>query len=223
MRDLEAIREHFGLEQVSLVGWSYLGGVVARYAMDDPARVQRLVLVCPDSPRRHPYREESELLARKAASRIDPTSLARLNEMRQAGLEAKDPVTYCREAWKVFLMGRVGDPAVVSRLRFDFCASPNETPSNFLEWWGRMDRSLGDWDWRPRLGSLKMPVLVIHGSEDSIPEGSSREWAASLRNARLLIIPGVGHFPWLERPDIFFPAVEHFLSGDWPEGAKAAR
>ena len=36
VRDLEAVRSYFGLEKVSLIGWSYFGAVVARYAMEYP-------------------------------------------------------------------------------------------------------------------------------------------------------------------------------------------
>jgi pimeloyl-ACP methyl ester carboxylesterase len=49
----------------------------------------------------------------------------------------------------------------------------------------------------------------------------SREWVAGNPNARLLVIDNVGHFPHVEKPDIYFPAVEKFLSGGWPEGAVA--
>src|SRR5947199_7955995 len=42
MDDLEAVRRHFGFEQVSLLGWSYLGGVTALYAAEHPGRVKRL-------------------------------------------------------------------------------------------------------------------------------------------------------------------------------------
>ncbi len=35
--------------------------------------------------------------------------------------------------------------------------------------------------------------------------------------ARLLKIPDSGHLPFVEQPDIFYPAVEQFLNGEWPE------
>jgi pimeloyl-ACP methyl ester carboxylesterase len=30
------------------------------------------------------------------------------------------------------------------------------------------------------------------------------------------VIDDAGHFPFLERPDVFFQAVETFLRGSWP-------
>jgi proline iminopeptidase len=68
---------------------------------------------------------------------------------------------------------------------------------------------------------LATPRLVIQGEKDFIPMNGSREWVAGNPNARLLVIPAVGHFPHVEAPETFFPAVETFLRGGWPEGAVA--
>ena len=70
------------------------------------------------------------------------------------------------------------------------------------------------------MAALKAPVLIIHGEADYLPLGGSRSWAAAMPNARLLVIPGAGHLPQGERPDIFFPAVETFLKGGWPADAR---
>ena len=61
---------------------------------------------------------------------------------------------------------------------------------------------------------------MIHGLEDLIPVEGAREWATSILQARLLCIPGVGHLPHLEAPEVFFPAINRFLTGEWPEEAE---
>jgi proline iminopeptidase len=80
---------------------------------------------------------------------------------------------------------------------------------------------MGDWDYRSQAAALTVPRLVIQGEKDFIPMAGSREWVAGNPHARLLVIDNVGHFPHVEKPDIYFPAVEKFLSGGWPEGAVA--
>jgi pimeloyl-ACP methyl ester carboxylesterase len=52
---------------------------------------------------------------------------------------------------------------------------------------------------------------------------ASQDWAATLQNARLLVMDGVGHFPWLDAPDRFFAATDQFLQGHWPMGVESAR
>lgn len=49
---------------------------------------------------------------------------------------------------------------------------------------------------------------------------SAREWAAALPDARLLLLQGVGHFPYLEAPEAFFAAVDAFVGGAWPRDAQ---
>jgi hypothetical protein len=36
----------------------------------------------------------------------------------------------------------------------------------------------------------------------------------------LLVIEQSGHFPFVERPDVFFPAATAFLKGEWPPAAR---
>jgi len=47
----------------------------------------------------------------------------------------------------------------------------------------------------------------------------AEEWVEILPNARLLRIPASGHVPFVEQPELFYSAVEHFLNGEWPEGS----
>jgi proline-specific peptidase len=222
--DLEAIRQHFGLEQMLFIGWSYNGGVAALYAMRHPERLKRLILMCSIGPRSDAPYDDPEARKRKAEARIDPAGLKRLEEMRQAGLDIKDPVNYCREYNRVYRPRQMGRPETLSRMRSDSCIYPNAWPNNASEHW-RKHFPPDSWkrDWRPQLASVKVPTLVIHGMEDLIPLEASREWAAALPNARLLVIPGVGHFPHLESPEVFFPAVDQFLKGEWPEGAEVVK
>jgi pimeloyl-ACP methyl ester carboxylesterase len=45
----------------------------------------------------------------------------------------------------------------------------------------------------------------------------AEEWVEILPNARLFKISDSGHLPFVEQPEIFYPAVEQFLNGEWPE------
>ena len=47
---------------------------------------------------------------------------------------------------------------------------------------------------RPRLQELRMPTLVLHGTEDPLfPYGHAQALAREIHGARLLPLPGVGH------------------------------
>jgi pimeloyl-ACP methyl ester carboxylesterase len=72
--------------------------------------------------------------------------------------------------------------------------------------------SYGDWDLRAKLRTLHVPTLVVHGEAEAIPMDLVEEWVASLPDAKLVRVPNAAHFAYAERPDIVWPAVEHFLS-----------
>jgi proline iminopeptidase len=224
VRDLEAVRLYFGLEQMSIIGWSYMGGMSALYAADHPRCVKRLVLMCAIAPRRNAPYDDPEATARKAEGRMDPAAAKRLEQMREGGLDTSDPEAFCRESQKANLPRQMGRPEALARMRSDPCAFPNEWLHNQAEHTRKHVPSASlEWDWRQRVASVQAPTLVIHGQEDLIPLEASREWANALPHARILVIPGSGHFPHLEAPNVYFPAVERFLSGEWPEEAEVAR
>jgi proline iminopeptidase len=100
---------------------------------------------------------------------------------------------------------------------------PNLDPDESALVRARTLHGLGAWDWRPLLGRLQVPVLLIHGRENPIPIEASMEYAMRLPQGRLLVLDESGHFPWLERPVLFFVALNAFLDGTWPEGAQVLR
>jgi pimeloyl-ACP methyl ester carboxylesterase len=64
-----------------------------------------------------------------------------------------------------------------------------------------------------RLDEITQPALVVHGDADAmIPLDLGEELAAELPNSRLVVLPGVGHVPHRETPDVFCALVEDFLA-----------
>ena len=214
--DLEAVRKHFGLERMMLLGWSHYGMMTGVYTIRHPDRVSRLVQMTPGTPRRTPYLEEGMKTMRE---RADAAGVARLEERKKAGEFTGKPDALCREDRRVSLAAFVADPRDVEKLELDSCRFVNEQGEAQEKWWGALFGSMGDWDYRREAAALSVPRLVVHGEKDFIPFGGSREWVSGNPNARLLVIPNVGHFPHVEAPETFFPAIETFLSGGWPEGA----
>jgi pimeloyl-ACP methyl ester carboxylesterase len=206
--DLEAVRAHLGLERVAVLGWSYNAGIAACYALTRTVRVSHLVLVAPIAPRSDFAIDPSPPPA--------PHLLARLDQLRADGLEARDPAAYCREWRKVYVPVLMGDPDRFERLVADPCACANEWPDHVTRALAHVFLDLGIYDWGDALRALHTPTLVVHGERDQIPIESAEAWVDALPAARLLSLPEVGHFPWAEEPDAFFAAVADFLDGSWP-------
>jgi proline iminopeptidase len=71
-------------------------------------------------------------------------------------------------------------------------------------------RELPRYDLRERVAGLAVPTLLVAGGED--PYRADLEWLAGrLPRSRLVVLPGVGHLPFLEEPEAFRAAVDRFL------------
>ena len=80
-------------------------------------------------------------------------------------------------------------------------------------------RVLGE-NWRDALPSVKAPALLIYGENDQdVPLAVAHAAIEALPDgAELVVLPGAGHFPFLDATDAFVEAVSSFLL---PAGARA--
>jgi 3-oxoadipate enol-lactonase len=76
-----------------------------------------------------------------------------------------------------------------------------------------------NYDFVPQLPSVRVPVLVVCGSEDAgTPASENRRLAGLVPGARYEDIPGMRHFPNVEAPEVF----NRIMTG-WLESHKHAR
>ncbi len=186
--DLLALVQHLGGPAI-LVGNSMSAGPAAWAAAENPALVRALVLLGP--------------FVRNA-----PTSLVG------------------RIAFRLALLRPWGRAAWVSYYRRLYPARP---PADLPEHQARIRLSLRRSDhWRrfvattrtshapaqARLGEVQAPTLVVMGSRDpDFPDPAAEaEWMADRLRARVLMVPGAGHYPQAEFPEVVGPAVLAFLS-----------
>lgn len=212
VEDIEALRRHFTIDKVNLIGHSYMGVTVALYAMKHPGHTGRVVQIGSMAPHpamaypvhlTNPDRTLAEVMAK----------IAQLQEERQS-LDTKQ---FCRKFWSMLCEIYVANPADARKLHWDPCDLTNE--SNFLkQWTEHVLPSLQNLNLTPQdFARAQAPVLVIHGRKDrSSPYGAGRDWALSLPNARLVTLDEAAHVPWIEYPDQFRSVLETFLSGGWP-------
>jgi proline iminopeptidase len=78
-------------------------------------------------------------------------------------------------------------------------------------WRGQRESKRFPFDLTGQLKQVKAPPLIVVGDDDITPPESAKRLHLCLPNSKLLVIEKAGHFPWLERPDIFFQDVPEFL------------
>jgi pimeloyl-ACP methyl ester carboxylesterase len=210
VEEFEAVRRFVDAEKVAVLGWSMHGVTAARYAARYPGRVTRLVMMCPGYIRSEAPYLDMEALRQKATGRIDPAALQRLEDLKQQGFDTAQPEAYCKEHQRTYVVRQMGRPEALADMKSNPCERENEWPRNTIAFFEKLGFP-GAYDWRQVAASVRAPTLVIHGSEDLIPSGSSAEWAETIPNAELVVIEGAGHYPHLEAPESFFAAVDRFL------------
>jgi proline iminopeptidase len=209
--DLDDLRLHFGLARVSLVAHSFGPLLAASYALAHPTAVHRMVFFGPVSPRRDSMWVR---MGRTLRSRLDSAQVERAAVLsRQRADSTADVVAACREYWDIYLLPRLAEPARTrTLLKLDLCASSVAAMLYSTRITGRVVLgSFGNWDLREQLRRLDVPTLVIHGEEDAIPMDMVEEWAAFLPHGELMRVSRAAHFPYVERAEIVWPAVERFL------------
>jgi proline iminopeptidase len=203
VEDLGAVITEFGLEPLSIVGYSWGAMLALLYTIEqrkNPHLVPpaRLALISP-APLTVEYRRafEAEFNRRQQ----NPEIQKKREELATSGLRERDPAAYRQRGFELGVAGYFADPSKARDL----------TPFRVV---GKVQQSvwesLGNFDLIRDLEGIKTPSIVIHGRDDPIPLASSVEAARAI-GANLVVLDACGHVPYVEQPRHLFSALDTFL------------
>jgi pimeloyl-ACP methyl ester carboxylesterase len=202
--DVEALRQHLGLDQVDLLAHSAGTNLAVLYAARYPERVRKLALITPS----------------QWAVGIDITTAAR----REIALLSRDEswFTAAFAAMEAIWAGQEGDDSWRAVAPFFYGKWDAVAQAHMAASEGKQNEDAaaaygaeGAYDpaaTRAALAAFGGPVLLLAGEIDlnSIP-GAVAEYAGLFADAELVVQPGAGHYPWLADGDQFVAAVADFL------------
>jgi proline iminopeptidase len=196
--DLEELRQQWGIEQLTLAGYSWGGLLALLYALEHSDRVGRLALISPAPV----WREARQEFERRFQERnLRPELQQERAALRESGLREQDPVRYARRLFELSVAPYFFDPSRAREL----------TPFRII---GRTQQevweSLGDFDLRSDLASLAVSTILLHGQDDPIPLETAETLAGLLR-AELHPLPRCGHVPYVEAAEQFVSLLDSFL------------
>ena len=204
--DVEVLREHLGVEQLDLLGFSHGGCVAISYAAAHPAHVRRLLLVDTLAV----WGEEAEAAMQRGveARSGEPwfADAAKAIEEEQAGefASAAELIANLRRQIPLYFHRWEGNEQAGRELAADFAEAKPLHYFNTVEF--------PTIDLRDELRSIEAPTLVVVGDDDFIcgpvcADAIVRE----LSNAQLVTIRDSGHPVYLEQPEAFRAALTDFL------------
>ena len=189
--DVIAVLDAFELDRAWAVGHSWGGHLALHLALSSPERLLGLVLVDPLGAYSDVFADHDRVLRGRLTTE-QMALIQRVEDRRRAG-----------EATEEDLLER-----------FDLIwphwfAKPEEAPPHGFEHVGvqcsrdtnaSISHHYEAGTLAGHLPAVRLPALFVHGELDALPVRASTETAALIPGARVEILPGLGHFPWLERP-----------------------
>jgi 3-oxoadipate enol-lactonase len=184
LADLITVFDHYGLDCAAIAGCSQGGASALGLALEQPARVSALVLLCPGVPG-YPWAEqpdEDEAEYERALQAGDVDGMAGILQRVWA---AAGPT-----------------PAVMEQLRSGARA---EISSGGLQ---QRDPPVFD-----RLGEISVPTSLLVGEADYPPLiEANLQAAARIPGCQLTLVPGLDHLPPLRAPDVVLRTIRSTLS-----------
>jgi len=188
------------IDRAAFCGISLGGALALGYALDHPERVERLVLVGSYGLQpQAPAHALSYFLVRTPGLSLGDALLRRSPRLLRWALRQI-----------VRRPGSLTDDLVAQ------VAAAMTNPNAQAAWRqfqeSEIQRGGLTTDFSARLGTLRVPTLLIHGSADvGVPVDAARQAARRIPNAELLVFEGAGHWTQRDEPGRFNYALASFL------------
>ncbi len=208
--DLEALRQHLGLNRIVLMGHAHGGLIAMKYALKYPAHLAHLILIDCVLLRNleDDVRRVNENLQRHPR-RKDPsweTALAKFKDEYEA--RTVEALRENLQATAILYFNFYG-----AQQRAAFEKAINEAKlsiGNFNEF---VQRELLHYDLNGQESRLATPTLLLYGLYDPyFIRASARRLHFAIRNSKLELFERSGHYPWIEEPQHFAEVVRAFLN-----------
>lgn len=213
LSDLDELRTAWGFDRISIIGHSWGGLLAMYYAAQHPGRVERLVLVGAAPVNTELLVQSYDVLA----ARFSERDRNRLEEIySSAGFRDGVPALF-NEAMRI----SEGATFHVDEAReeyFRIVAFDEVTARNMASTAEPAQAIKRNIAIQHEAGRIDCPTLVMHGAHDFIVRDAPNLVCKLIADARLVVIPESGHYPFIEQPDAFTTALRTSITETRPSG-----
>ncbi|MBB6453742.1 proline iminopeptidase [Salirhabdus euzebyi] len=200
--DIDALREHLGLDKIILHGASYGGFIVQEYVLAYPENTKAILLnvTAPDND--HHFKAIDNAL-QSDKTEIDKDSLIRLFDGK---VESNDDFK------KLY-----GDILPLYTMKQDVEAQKAKLDSIYFHYATHNEAfhsNLTSFDLKERLQEVTVPAMVTAGKHDwIIPPNYSKQIADRIPGATFVLFENYGHSLVREQGDVYKQLLRDFLNG----------
>ncbi len=207
-RELTVVLDRLGVaSRYHVLGQSWGGMLGMEHALEHPAGLRSLIVADSPASMRLWVQEANRL-----RSLLPPDVQETLTSHEAAG--TTDSPEYEQAVMRFYErhLCRIPFPDGLQRTFAQLAQDPTvyhtmNGPSEF-----HVIGALMDWDITPRLGDVRVPVLVVSGEYDEATPAVVQPLVEALPDVRWELLPDASHTPHLEQPERFFELVETFLA-----------
>ena len=202
--DAVAVLDFFQIERAWAVGHSWGGHLAMHLAVAHPERLLGLVCLGTLGVSTEVFADQDAALRRG----LSVEAMARIEEVEARRRHGEATEGELLERFGLIWPQWFSDPAMAAPNPVVHIGARCSTETN-----ASVSRHFRERTLALGLPGLSLPALFVHGELDALPARSSVEAAALVPGAEVVIVPGCGHFLWLECPDELRREVRSFLVG----------
>ena len=203
INDINVLLEKQNAKRITIIGHSWGAMLAMSYGAKYPDQIAKLVLIGPGPLEWSGY----ELLQDNILSRASKAEKILMQQIQDSIANHTASMESMRTLNRTFSRLLFFDALKVDSLGPLIGANSNNAMQHLM----LQDLNRINYDLKPAISKMQMPVLVICGREDPVGLFSTFEIKELNKKAKIFWIEKSGHFPWVEQPESFYSGLLDFL------------
>ncbi len=203
--DLEQLRLNLAPGKINIIGASWGAMLAMQYAMEYTDNINALVLLGSMGGSSSGWVEEFSANIKKNQTTADSLTMAQIESSDE--YKNRVPEVMVRYT-KTFFRSYFYNQNLADSIEIWI---PDSAQMKIKGRYANLSRYFNDYNIHDDLKRIKCPTLIVHGDADVIPVYVAERLNKSIEKSKLIILPNVGHFLWIEAPDEIYRVIDEFF------------
>lgn len=208
LKDITTVINHFGYEQVNLLGISFGAVLSIKYAIENPEIITSISLLSPGGMN-YTFRDS---INETLNDRLNQDDLQDYQSITNNLLWKDSSAKIASEQYRIIFRAYMFDKTRLNSFEFhmdDYTAQSHKIVGNYLL------EDMGEFDYYPELNKVdQKPVLIIRGDYDPVPVSYVEKFMTYIPDTEYLELKNIGHFPHYEANESTLQSITTFIQSN---------